>query len=369
MRRWRVWVLIVGLAVMIAAGKVIGDDAYKSKLYAEGRAAESAQQWVEAFARYRELTERDPDYRDANNRLATVAQQLEIIPIENLDPRIEITWLHWLAASGDKTRLAQVLDQRVIRVSAGEFLMGSDTVRADERPQRLIYLDAYEIDRYEVTNAQYQRFVQASGTLPPRYWLAETFPPGQSDFPIVGVSWENADAYCAWLNQRLPTEAEWEKACRGVDGRLYPWGNEWEPSRANVDERVRPLRSINQEVYPWDDAWALLSAQPSSAVPRLAPIGSYPESISPYGMMDAVGNASEWVADWYNWTGYSDLPDRNPRGLEPPWNHCLRGSAWYDPHGAKGWAQDLSRCSARNSSHETVDPRVGFRCARSITTP
>ena len=82
--------------------------------------------------------------------------------------------------------------------------------------------------------------------------------------------------------------------------------------------------------------------------------------------MDLVGNAAEWLTDWYNWSDYSAMPKHNPRGLGPPWNHNLRGSAWYDLQGAQGWAKELSRCAARNSAHETADPRVGFRCARSI---
>jgi formylglycine-generating enzyme required for sulfatase activity len=83
--------------------------------------------------------------------------------------------------------------------------------------------------------------------------------------------------------------------------------------------------------------------------------------------MDLVGNASEWVADWYNWEGYWKLPDRNPVGAGPPWNHALRGSSWYEPSRDAGWVRDQSRCSARNSSHAAFEPRVGFRCARSIT--
>jgi len=102
-----------------------------------------------------------------------------------------------------------------------------------------------------------------------------------------------------------------------------------------------------------------------SDIPQgLRPEGSYPDGASPYGVMDAAGNASEWVEDWYNWRGYWELSDRNPVVTSPPWNHGVRGSAWYDPHGVEGWARDLSRCSARNSSHETQDPRTGFRCAR-----
>lgn len=263
--------------------------------------------------------------------------------------------------SADWEALAKQFDTDVVHIPAGEFVMGSDNARSDERPQHQVYLDAFELDRFEVTNAQYRRFVIATHRAPPRYWSEIDFPSGQARYPVVGVSWDDADAYCAWVNKRLPTEAEWEKACRGAAGRVYPWGDDWVPRRANVDVTTRAPQTGDQV---WETAWN--SLRTSAASPGLKPVGAFPEGASPYGAMDLVGNASEWTADWYNWSDYAAMPSRNPRGLGPPWNRNLRGSAWYDPQGARGWAQDLSRCSARNSSHEIADPRVGFRCARAI---
>ena len=275
----------------------------------------------------------------------------------------------------DEKGSAEILDRNVVNVAAGEFRMGSDEGRDDEHPQHVVYLDAFEIDRTEITNAQYRRFLQATGRTPPPYWPGDAYPPEQANYPVVGVSWDDADAYCAWAGKRLPTEAEWEKACRSADGRLFPWGNTWEPHRANVDVSVHAVHPGDQAgTTIWDTAWQLLRATPKQAAPKeatpnstlpgLQPVGSYREGASPYGVMDLVGNASEWVADWYNWSDYSNMPARNPRGLGPPWNHCLRGSPWHDPTGDAAWVQNMSRCSARNSSHETRDPRVGFRCAR-----
>jgi formylglycine-generating enzyme required for sulfatase activity len=282
-----------------------------------------------------------------------------------------VALLRQLAVS-DTGQLAEMLDHCVVYVEAGDFVMGSDDRRDNERPRHAVYLDAFEIDRYEVTNAQYQRFLRAAERSAPPHWNGDTYPIGQADYPVVGVSWADADAYCAWAGKRLPTEAEWEKACRGTDGRLYPWGDEWEPQRANVDVSARlsltPLApgQIRQGPANRDAAWPLVQVTPASPEhPGLRPVGSCPASASPYGVMDMTGNASEWVADWYNWDDYSSLPTRNPLSLGPHWNHSLRGSSWANYRDIS-LVQDLSRCSARNSAHIARDPRLGFRCARSV---
>jgi len=280
----------------------------------------------------------------------------------------EVAALRGLAEAGDEAALAAALDLSMAAVPAGEFIMGSDAGRPDEQPAHRVYLDAYEMDRYEVTNAQYRRFVLEGGGRPPRHWTGAAYPPGQADYPVAGIGWDEADAYCRWAGKRLPTEAEWEKACRGVDGLTFPWGEAWEPSRANVDAAgwdfgVAPEAEGTPTV--WDVAWTRLPLLHGAGGPTLQPIGSYLDGASPYGILDMVGNVSEWVADWYNWSDYSRLRDRNPLVTGPPWNHCLRGTAWCDPAGTPAWTQSQSRCSARNSSHADGEPRSGFRCARS----
>jgi sulfatase modifying factor 1 len=278
----------------------------------------------------------------------------------------EIERLRRLALA-DPLQLADTLNRSMVPIAAGDFVMGSNAGRDDERPQHAVYLDAFEMDRYEVANAQYRRFLQATGRRPPPYWDGDTYPDGQADYPVVGVSWDDAIAYCGWAGKRLPTEAEWEKACRSVDGRTYPWGNMWEPRRANVealDHAASPIEQAGGGPFVWEAAWRLLRITGSRAGPGLRPVGSYLDGASPYGVMDMAGNASEWVSDWYNWRDYTAMPTRNPLNAGPPWNHCLRGSPWHDPTGNAAWTQSMSRCPARNSSHETQDPRVGFRCAR-----
>ena len=368
---WWALILIAGLLVVSVAGGAIYVGARKSRLYAAGKAAAAAGQWPEAFAQFRALVELDPDYRDAQNRLdEAIHGAVEVAP-GGKDLNAEIELLRWLAASGDLATLAEALDRSVVYIPAGEFLMGSNTEHENERLQRLVYLDAFEIDRYEVTNVQYQRSLKATGRKTPPYWFGDEYPPGQANYPVVGVSWIDAEAYCAWIGKRLPTEAEWEKACRGTDGRVYPWGDTWDSNLANVDVFVdlsRPVGQTGPGSRAWDDAWVLLQATSAdSGGPGLRPVGSYLDGASPYGVVDLVGSASEWVSDWYNWDGYWDLPARNPLVLGPQWNRCLRGSSWYYPYRIARWAQELSRCSARNSSHVAHgEPRVGFRCAYSV---
>jgi formylglycine-generating enzyme required for sulfatase activity len=275
------------------------------------------------------------------------------------------------ATSDPDAQAIRVLDRSMTRVDAGRFLMGSDSGREDERPAHAVYVDAFEIDRTEVSTAQYARFLRASDRRPPRYWQNGTYLPGQAAFPVVGVSWDDADAYCRWAGKRLPTEAEWEKACRGTDGRTYPWGETWEPGRVNVfieaDEGFWPHGSSDESAGTvWDAAWQTLMEPPKQGQPALEPVGSHPDNASPYGVLDMIGNASEWIADWYNWSDYTRLSTRNPLVTGPAWNHVVRGSPWFDPVGTAEWAVEMSRCTARTSAHETVDPRIGFRCARSV---
>jgi formylglycine-generating enzyme len=280
----------------------------------------------------------------------------------------ELPQLRQLAAL-DTIRLAEMLNHSVSVVPAGEFLMGSNTGSNDERPQHSVYLDAFEIDCFEVTNAQFAQLLSTTDRLPPPYWSGQDYPAGQADYPVVGVPWEDAADYCNWVGKRLPTEAEWEKAARGLDGRTYPWGNNWDPSRANVFVPHQALNAASpaaSSLEVWDQAWEFLrTSPPRPSSPSLKPVGSYPQGKSPFDLMDMAGNASEWVADWYNWSDYSGLPSRNPYVLGPPWNHSLRGSPWYDPVGNAAWVQAMSRTSARSSSHDSRDPRIGFRCAQS----
>src|SRR5262245_30976232 len=214
----------------------------------------------------------------------------------------------------------------MVLVPAGEFIMGSEEAAYYDiaKPRHQVYLDAFYIDKYEVTNARFQQFVQATGyrtqaeregggkirtgaktwaDVPDATWRAPrgkgSSIAGLEAHPVVQVSWHDAKAYCTWAGKRLPTEAEWEKAARGTDGRLYPWGNEFDGTRVNFCDRNCP--------FEWKDAAV------DDGFRSTAPVGSYEAGKSPYGAYDMVGNVWEWVADWYDATYYRRSPARNPR--------------------------------------------------------
>lgn len=220
----------------------------------------------------------------------------------------------------------------MVSVPAGEFQMGSPqgAGESDERPQRTVYLDAFWIGQTEVTNAQYQRCV-AAGICRQSGYAGDGRFKGANQ-PVVGVSWDDATAYCAWAGLRLPTEAEWEKAARGTDGRIYPWGNQ---------------------------APACDLANYFDCVGGLASAGSYPAGASPYGVLDMAGNVWEWVADWYDGNYYASAPAANPTGPAAGEFRVLRGGSTYNN-------DNIVRSAYRDIN--TPDFRrygVGFRCARS----
>lgn len=240
----------------------------------------------------------------------------------------------------------------LVYVPAGEFLMGTrDDQEGDssERPQHTVYLDAFWIDRTEVTAAQYQRCVEAGACSAPdftgKYCTYDV--DGKSDHPINCVDWNQATAYCAWAGRRLPTEAEWEKAARGVDGRIYPWGDAWDVQtvpRVNFSDKNDPTGPSTDEV---DDGFA-----------ATAPVGSFPSGASPYGALDMAGNVWEWVVDWYNETIYT-MTRENSIDPETEPMRVMRGGTWsFSAYDARAANRGRDRPSGR---HETV----GFRCVYS----
>ncbi|MEW6543257.1 MAG: formylglycine-generating enzyme family protein [Nitrospirota bacterium] len=262
----------------------------------------------------------------------------------------------------------------MVFVPAGEFLMGSPEGTegfSDERPQRLVLVSAFWIDRSEVTNDQYDRFVKASGHRAPAnpnqsatLWEHGTYLPGSADHPVVNVSWHDAAAYCAWAGKRLPTEAEWEKAARGTNARIYPWGNDWDLARANSASYWAGRTVEFKDRAEWKAFWvegegARLSKERGLKGEVLTlPVGSFPGGASPYGLFDMAGNVSEWVNDWYEPYYYLNAPPADPAGPAGVLLKVVRGGSWLKP------AKSL-RTSDRDYGYpDDRQSGTGFRCAK-----
>ncbi len=228
----------------------------------------------------------------------------------------------------------------VINIPAGDFLMGSadsdKEANSDEKPQHKVYLDAFWIDKTEVTNAMYALCVRAgacSSLIETRSFARAGYynSPQYKDYPVIYVSWDDANRYCRWAERRLPTEAEWEKAARGADGRLYPWGDAApNPSLLNFNKNAGDTTQV----------------------------GKYLEGASTYGVLDMAGNVWEWVGDWYDEKYYSKSPNRNPEGPASGGFGILRGGAWVTEANYVRAAQRLK------VAFDFRDSIVGFRCAR-----
>ena len=246
----------------------------------------------------------------------------------------------------------RAIDQaEIVLIPEGPFTMGCDPdhnggfpCNFDELPLHEVYLSAYKIDKYEVTNAQYQACVEAGACTEPLYKYSASRTsyygnPAYQDYPMVSVSWGEASAYCAWVGGRLPTEAEWEKAARGTAVIAYPWGDQ--------DPNCQLANSAN-------------NATGELCLTDTAAVGSYPLGMSEYGVYDMAGNVWEWVSDWYGSSYYAISPYENPTGVEDGTEKVVRGGSW-----------DYSWNKIRvvyNSNHSPDERRVdfGFRCVNPI---
>ena len=260
-------------------------------------------------------------------------------------------------------------DMVMVYVPDGEFEMGSDNDDLDymmqlckeyygdcfrgwfknEQPVHTVVLAGFWIDRTEVTNTQYRQCVGAGGCDPP----AESSSPmgdlyyGNStydDYPVVYVSWHQAADYCEWADARLPTEAEWEYAARGPEGRVFPWGDTFDGTRVNYCDANCEFSWADESV---DDGYGYT-----------APVGSYPSGASWCGALDLAGNVWEWVADWYDAAYYGRSPSQNPLGPSSGQERVRRGSSWHYP-------PDGMRSAVRfGVDPDKPDNFQGFRCAR-----
>jgi formylglycine-generating enzyme required for sulfatase activity len=220
----------------------------------------------------------------------------------------------------------------MVEIAAGPFVMGTDGGSPDEGPAHEVDVPAFQLDKFEVTNADFAAFVAATGyqtdaekSGAKRIWR-DDFGAGEDNHPVVRVTWNDAVAYCTWLGKRLPSEVEWEKAARGPEGFTYPWGNEWDPTQANVKE---------------------------SGLRGTTAVGSYPPN--KYGLHDMAGNVWEWTGDWYQ--AYPGNTQVDPFYGEQ--FRVVRGGGWFEE------ALQLVTFN-RNAADpdKTANDDLGFRCAK-----
>jgi formylglycine-generating enzyme len=245
------------------------------------------------------------------------------------------------APEGAERKRDSAQPQDMTLVPAGKFWMGRahnnnldalDLVpraKMDDRPANSIYLDAFYIDKYEVTNTEYARFAEATGAKPPWHWLNGKVAPGEEKAAVSNVNWFEASAYCKWAGKRLPTEAEWEKAARG---------------------------GLDRKPYPW----TAVSRQMPAAVGRdkPMPVGSF--AANGYGVFDMIGNVMEWTNDWYFVNYYPFMPKQNPKGPEAGRYKSVRGGGWSDG----GGGDEMTNYYRNFSDPELRSPTIGFRCAK-----
>ncbi len=300
------------------------------------------------------LRDFDPLKREKQNITLATGKLLGIIENEpDVKNRIEAGDL--LGILGDPR--SERPGENMVYIPAGEFIRGSDAADADdrERPVRKIFLDAYEIGKYPVTNTEYRKFIEAGGYEKKEYWSPNgwewrvkekiTAPEywynrknNGANVPVVGVSWYEASAYAKWLSEesgqsyRLPTETEWERAARGTGGRAYPWGNDFDKEKCNSGEL---------------------------GLMRTSPVGIFPTGKSPEGCFDMAGNVWEWCSDWYSSTYYKDSPSKNPGGPPNGGSRVLRGGSWF---------LDAVNCRAacRGWFHPSYRGFVGVRLLREL---
>ncbi|MFC2083549.1 formylglycine-generating enzyme family protein [Bacteroidota bacterium] len=271
----------------------------------------------------------------------------------------------------------------MVYIPEGEFSMGSTIGESlvflnfklfafpDQRPKHKVFLDGYWIDQTEVTVGMFKKFIEVTGhktsaekegwgkpwrdgpkedewpMIPGTDWLHPQGPESitHEDHPVVQVSWEDAIAYVKWIGGSLPTEAQWEKAARGTDGRRFPWGDEFDGNFLNYGDSLCPVGRWRDHKY--NDGYAYTS-----------PVGSYPDGASPYGVLDMAGNVWEWVADWYYEDYYENSTYQNPVG---PFNgqvKAQRGGSWYDGE-PEAWVNCVVR--HQNPVNDRYED-VGFRC-------
>ena len=236
----------------------------------------------------------------------------------------------------DGTRIGDEPNEMVL-IPAGKFIMGTNERMPDEGPQHTVYLDAFYIDKYEVTNLQYKKFIDATKHRSPKNFTNRTFPEGKADPPVTYVNWYDATDYCSWAGKRLPTDQEWEKAARGTEGRVYPWGDTFDIRKANMPQR-----------------WITLKQEGDTT-----PVGAFEGGVSVYGLYDMSGNVWEWTSSWYlPYPGNTRITENYGEKYK-----TLKGGSWWD---CSFYRCGLSAPTYNRSffMRTTKNKSFGFRCAK-----
>jgi iron(II)-dependent oxidoreductase len=217
----------------------------------------------------------------------------------------------WPVRAVEILKVIKEFDESMVEIPAGEFPMGTNRGEANERPVHMVYLNTYFISRYEISNRQYRAFLENTSHPQPFFWNDWRW--NGDNYPVVSVSWGDANAFCQWLSEmtgqtwRLPTEAEWEKAASWVEKKklklMFPWGDLFEAGRANI--------------LGGKDGYE-----------RTAPVDSFKEGVSPYGIYHLTGNVAEWCLDWFENDYYTYSPSNNPKGPKKSLYKSLRGGEW-----------------------------------------
>jgi formylglycine-generating enzyme required for sulfatase activity len=320
---------------IIQNGKTIGLVGGTGQLVGRGITSKSLRDFVEGFGitfheeSASKTVDTQPEHALSKRDVPPIAS-----PTTPKRPSVAASKQEPLAIVGRAEMKAHDLTPMVL-VPAGGFLMGSENGDQEIRPIHVVHIDDYYIDKFEVTVGQYERFLGATARKPPRHWEQIDLN-HHRDRPVVGVDWEDAQAYCAWTGKRLPSEAEWEKAAKGSDGRIYPWGN----------ESLTTKKAKFGQCCEWK-GYELLND-----------VSSNEEGKSPYGVYNLAGNVREWTLDWYDGEYYSKSPSSNPRGPEAGGERVIRGGSWAN---SNKYLQTTNRDREQPSLRSST---IGFRCVR-----
>ena len=269
-------------------------------------------------------------HREMKSRLTQVRQETE--EMARRQEELERQWNE--LEQTRKDLLPEANKRRMILVEAGPYTMGGRDEESpnNERPSHTVYVNAFLINPFPVTNQDYREFVKVTGHRTPIHWQRGTFPSGLGNHPVTNVTWQDARDYAEWSGARLPTESEWEKAARGTDERPYPWGDRFvEGERCNSSNMVGATTQVDE----------------------------FPDGRSPYGLWDMAGNVFEWCHDYFDEEYYKHSPASNPRGPEGGQERVVRGGSYAETRASL-------RCTHRNGAAETYNrDNTGFRIAMS----